>query len=920
MEPVTAFSEGLYNRQTFRAEQQGMDRELIGTRLAHYEITAKLGQGGMGAVYRAHDSQLGREVAIKTLPGVVAEDPSRLERFRREARAIAALNHPNIVTLYSVEEADGIHFLTMEYVEGETLDRIIASGGLDLARFLEIAMALVGAIDAAHAKGITHRDLKPQNVMVTAEGTLKVLDFGLAKIQQERDFASTHLPTEGLTGEGVVLGTVAYMSPEQTEGKAVDHRTDLFSLGVILYEMATGNRPFRGDSAAAVMGSILRDQPPPIDESRTDWPRQVDRIVQACLEKEPPDRFQSARDVYNGLRQLRQEIDTSPAITDTAPGRPEPPRAASKRLVLAAAVLAVSILALLGWWLLRPKTTSESSASDTLVAADDEKRTMIAVLPLRNLGPSEDEFFAAGITDEILSRLATVKGLGVVSTGAESPYRDLVRASVIGKDLGVDYILTGSVRWASAAEGTSRVRISPKLIRVDDETHLWAEVYDRSIDDIFEIQSEIALHVADELGAALLEPERDALSRRPTDNPEAYQAYLRGMVAADSVGCTVIRDRIDYLHRATELDPDFVEAWAYTSRAHSAAFAHCREHAEEDRLEAWRTLERTRELAPDSWLALEAEGKYLTQVERNYDAALKPLQRAAELIERWEIYFSLGRIYRRMGDWERALQVSQRALELFPDNVELIMRVGAIHHWMRNYDQALENYDRAVELGPEWNNTYLRKAWVHWQWRGDLASARVALETLPPDEPSPNIQWGWFWQRFYEGDFEGAIAGLEAAPEDRLLTSAIFSEPKELLRAQAYEQMGDEDNAQREYELARDKLEAMTETAPDAQDLLQALATAYAGLERPQDAKRVLSRLQARLPFEREPYYGASVLQVAALVHTRLGDYDRALEELDLILAVPAVVSIPWLEIDQRWEPLRAHPGWESLQKRYADH
>ncbi len=883
----------------------------------------------MGEVYLAQDTELGREVAIKVLPAEVADNPDHLERFRREARAVAALNHPNIVTIHSVEEADGIHFLTMEKVEGRTLDQLIGEGGLDLDRFLEIAVPLAGAISAAHTKGVTHRDLKPANVMLTDEGQIKVLDFGLAKIQDEVDSVATYGPTEGLTAEGVVMGTTSYMSPEQAEGKPLDHRTDIFSLGVVLYEMAIGERPFKGDSAAAVMGSILMFQPPPLDEARSDLPKQLDRIVSACLDKSPDDRTQSSRDVYNSLRRLKDEISTGSARATQLKTPPTSPESQSRFPAIAGGIVVVALLILASWWIASRGSTRQvtpvpadspalgSEDAQRLAIASDRK--MIAVLPLRNLGAAEDEFFAAGISDEIVSRLATVQGLGVVSTSGDSPYQDQVRARAIGQDLGVDYILTGSVRWASSGEGATRVRISPKLIRVEDETHLWAEVYDRSIEDIFEIQSEIAINVARELNAALLEPARQALEARPTDNPEAYQAYLRGIFAADSVSCVQIRARIGYLHRATELDSSFAEAWANASRAHSAAFAHCPEHAEADRREAIRTLEEARALAPNSWLVLEAEGKFLTQVERDYAAALPPLKQAAELTERWEIYFSLGRIYRRMGDWNRALEASEKAAELFPQNVEVIMRVAAIHHWMRNYPEALVFYDQSIELAPEWNNAYVRKAWVHWLWRADLPKARDVLATLPPDEPSANLQWAWFWQRFYERDFVEAIDGMDVIADDLLLTSAIFNSPKELLRAQALDQIGDRESALRAYERARQRLEAMIESAPEAQDLLQSLAVTYAGLGRAEEAERVVSKLKELIPFETEPYFGGSVLLISALVHTRLGQYEIALEELDRILAVPAVVSIPWLELDPRWQPLREQPGFERLVETYGD-
>ncbi|HSN55132.1 MAG TPA: serine/threonine-protein kinase, partial [Candidatus Sulfomarinibacteraceae bacterium] len=281
---------------------------MIGTQLAHYRITAALGAGGMGEVWRATDERLGRDVALKVLPEKFASDPQKLDRFEREARAVASLNHPHIVTIYSVEDADGVRFLTMELVEGRTLDQLIPESGLDLESFFALATPIAEAMSAAHDKSVVHRDLKPANVMVDGEGRVKVMDFGLAKLQDAEGSSDlSELPTEALTGVGMIVGTVPYMSPEQIEGKIVDHRTDVFSLGVLLYEMATGERPFSGESSPALMSSILRDVPPSVVEMRADLPRHLARIISRCLEKDRRDRYQTARDVYNELRALKRE-------------------------------------------------------------------------------------------------------------------------------------------------------------------------------------------------------------------------------------------------------------------------------------------------------------------------------------------------------------------------------------------------------------------------------------------------------------------------------------------------------------------------------------------------------------------------------------------------------------------------------------
>jgi serine/threonine protein kinase len=336
----------------------------IGTHLGSYEITSLLGKGGMGEVYRARDPNLKRDVAIKVLPESVARDPDSLARFRREAQSIAALNHPNIVTIYSVEDADGVVFFTMELVEGKPLGDVIGKRGLPLARLLQLAIPLADAVSAAHQKGITHRDLKPANVMVRADGRVKVLDFGLAKLLELApvDVAASGLPTEGLTGEGRIVGTVAYMSPEQAEGKRTDPRSDVFSLGVMLYEMATGERPFKGDTTISTMTSILRDTPRAITDINPELPRDLALIVRRCLAKNPDQRTQSARDLRNQLEDLQHTVDSGelfpPATTPRVPrGR------SSWRWV--AAVTAVVLLGAVGTWVL----TRESRMQDTPIVA-----------------------------------------------------------------------------------------------------------------------------------------------------------------------------------------------------------------------------------------------------------------------------------------------------------------------------------------------------------------------------------------------------------------------------------------------------------------------------------------------------------------------------------------------------------------------
>src|SRR5262245_28408267 len=406
----------------------------------------------MGEVYRARDPRLGREVAIKVLPSQGASDVDRLARFEREARTVAGLNHPNIVTLFSVEDADGVRFLTMELVEGTTLLDLVVAGGLSLPRLLELAIPLTDALVAAHGSGVVHRDLKPGNVMMTRDGRIKVLDFGLAKVvdvQPAGDADLTRARALSISGEGQLMGTTSYMSPEQLRGDPVDTRTDLFALGVIFYELAMGRHPFEGTTPATVMSAILRDTPRPLAAARRDLPASFQRIVSRCLEKSPGDRFQTASDVRTALLEVQR-----------SPEKAEP-------------------------------------------VAESAETPSIAVLPFANMSADpENEFFSDGLTAELLNVLAKIpvlKGTGRTSSFAFKGKQEDLRQ--IGQKLGVGTLLEGSVRKAG-----NRVRISAQLVKASDGFHLWSETYDRVLDDIFAVQDDIARSVSAALHVKLLGP------------------------------------------------------------------------------------------------------------------------------------------------------------------------------------------------------------------------------------------------------------------------------------------------------------------------------------------------------------------------------------------------------------------------------
>jgi serine/threonine protein kinase/tetratricopeptide (TPR) repeat protein len=454
-----------------------------GQRLLHYRIIDKLGVGGMGEVYLAEDTKLKRQVALKVLPSGMADDPDRLSRFQREAEAIASLSHPNIVTLFSVEESEGIHFLTMERVAGRAIDELLPTGGLALDRFLALAIPIADAVTSAHEKGIIHRDLKPSNVMVTDDGErVKVLDFGLAKLASSRsaDDQLGELPTLTQTQEGMVMGTPHYMSPEQTKGEVVDHRSDIFSLGVVLFEMATGEKPFAGNSAIELLSAVLRDQPRPLTETHPELPNSLDRLVHRCLKKNPDDRYQTTREILDNLRALSTGSESGQQLlTD------------------------------------RAFATAQQASDDT---------KSIVVLPFANLSPDPDtEYFSDGLTDEIITDLSQVRALRVISRASAMRLKEDTRdIATIGRDLTCRYVLEGTVRRAA-----DNLRITARLVDAPTDAQLWADKYGGTLEDVFDIQERVSRSIVDALEIRLTPQEVEQLAERPIADVHAQDCYLR---------------------------------------------------------------------------------------------------------------------------------------------------------------------------------------------------------------------------------------------------------------------------------------------------------------------------------------------------------------------------------------------------------
>ncbi len=901
---------------------------MIGRTLGHHEILDRLGAGGMGEVYLAHDLELDRKVALKVLPEELAADAERLDRFKREARTLASLNHPNIVTIFSVESAtlkdEGsypkkIHFLTMELVEGRTLSELTPKQGMRFEQILELSIPIAEGLAEAHDKGIVHRDLKPGNIMVADSGRVKVLDFGLAKAWQEAaPEMSTAVATEPMTMEGQVVGTVPYMSPEQLEGKPLDGRSDIFSLGVILYEMATGNRPFRGQTALSVISAILKDDPEDVDSCREDLPRHLGRIIRHSLEKAPDQRFQSMRDVRNQLEDLRREDSTESrgVVTDRPPQTGQ-----GMRWMFAAALIAG--VALLGFFGSRLIESDKGAAITPEVVESASGRKMIVVLPFENLGEPEDKYFADGMTEEITSRLATLQDLGVISRTSALQYAE-GRPSLaqIGKELGVGYVLEGTVRWQRSDDGTSQVRVTPQLIRVSDDTHLWVEQYDARLENIFDVQSNIAHRVSDELGLALLDTEIESLNAKPTKSLEAYDFFLQGNEYLTR-GMEINRPRdveiaIEMYAKAARLDEDFALAQARMGTAHSWLYSEYFDRSDARLAKARASVGIAIDLQPDLPEAHQAlAGIYhverqMTQALLEYQTVLERQPSNAEVLE------SLAWVQTDLGLWEESLETLKRAMMLNPRLGRLACWAGGRCFGMRDFENAMTYHDRAIHLTPDRSCPYACQTWIFMNWDGETDRARRVLEEIPNQmdmEGWPPLNYPWFTVEIMEGNFAAALEILDRGTKEAYEFRAFYI-PKDLLRAQVYELMGEREGGRAFYESARDHLLSKIERQPEDARLRSALGIAYAGLGEREAAIRE-GELGVDLLLGSQAETLGYILKDLAQIYTMLGDRDKALDQLQRLLSRPALFAVGYFQLDPTFQSLRSETRFQDLIRKY---
>ena len=772
----------------------------VGELIGHYRIESLLGVGGMGEVYLARDERLGRRVALKFLPKRLTSDKMQLSRFESEARAASALNHPNILTVYEIGTEGDRQFIATEFIEGVTLRASLADGGMNSCDALGIAVQVASALTAAHEAGVVHRDIKPENIMLRPDGYVKVLDFGIAKLAEGRPTAELATIAALQTRPGLVLGTARYMSPEQARGQKVDARSDIWSLGVVLYEMVVGIPPFTGETPSDCIASILTKEPPPISGVLPDVPLRLEEILQKTLRKDRDERYQTTGKLLSDLHTLKGEMELAGPARAGGIVRRIKRHKRGVLLMLAVAVLAAGAFIYSFFFVAPPPPTNEKS---------------IAVLPFENLSEEKSSaYFADGIQDEILTRLSKIADLKVISRTSTQRYKHTSQnSSQIAHQLGVAHLLEGSVQ-----KENDQVRVNVQLITAANDTHLWAETYDRKLTDIFSVESDIATTIAKTLQARLTGAEKAAIAKRPTANREVYELCLKGRFFWNKRTATDLRKAIEYFNQALDKDPGYAPAYAGLTDAYLILSQYGAASPADSFPQAIAAAKKAIELDDTLAEAHTSLACSLAYYNFDFEQSVKEFERAIQLNPNYATahhWLSNG-VLSALGQFERAIAEGKRAVELDPLSLVINTDLGQDFFYARRYDEAIVYLRKTIEMDS-------RFYFAHWvlgttlQLKGQLteAVAEYSKAVELNDDPSVLALLGQAYARAGQRDeAQKILVRLNEEAKSRYVQAYSF--------VLMYLALGDKERAVDEMERAyreRDANVAQIKTDPMLDDL-----------------------------------------------------------------------------------------------------